>query len=67
MASLFDPAFGKVKATVVVDAESSVTTVTPLGRVVTETLLALLGCGDVKGILERAREVKYISETNYSS
>ena len=55
MASLFDPAFGNVNATVVVDAESSVTTVTPLGRVVTETLLALLGCGDVNGSLDSER------------
>lgn len=37
VASLLDPAFGKVKVTVDVDEESSETTVSPLGRVVTET------------------------------
>lgn len=41
VASLFDPALGNVKEIVLVDAASSETTVSPLGSVVTDALLAL--------------------------
>ena len=46
-----EPAPGKVRLTVEVDAASSDTTVRPLGRVVEDTVLALLGLGDVEGTL----------------
>ncbi len=41
IASLLDPALGNVNETVLVEDASSETTVSPLGRVVTEALLAL--------------------------
>jgi hypothetical protein len=46
-----DPALGYVMVTVDVEQASSVTTINPLGRVLTDALLALAACGDNDGRL----------------
>jgi hypothetical protein len=58
--SLADPAPGKVRDTVEVEAAFSVTMVTPFGSEVTEAELAFPGDGVPAGTLKHQREVEKI-------
>lgn len=60
MLSSPEPALGYVIVTVLVEHESSVTTIKPLGSVVTFASVAFLGAGERVGILHKHQRCKKI-------